>query len=210
MPIHLQAKLLKVLDSSLIRRVGGTVYQKVDVRIIAATNSNLAKMVSEGKFREDLYYRINVLQLTVPPLRERPEDILLIAENYLKKLNIKYGYSRKISAKTMEIFTNYYWPGNIRQLKNVIERLVITNDNDDIDIGSMDDVIATDFIEYQREQKLQASSLQSDGELPFEGTLKDVMRNVREKYIHQTVESCGGSITLAAKKLGVHRTALYK
>ena len=120
----MQAKLLQVLDSRELRRVGGTRVHRVDVRIIAATNKDLAREVRAARFREDLYYRLNVVSLTIPPLRERREDIPLLIEHFLKQLGT--SYTRKtLSSEALQLLTDYAWPGNVRELANTIERLLI-------------------------------------------------------------------------------------
>ncbi len=125
MPLLLQSKLLRVLQEKEIERLGGSKTIKVDVRIIAATNKDLEKMVQEGTFREDLYYRLNVIQIHIPPLRERREDIPVLIYYFLDKFNKMYGKNLKISDELVELLTNYDWPGNIRQLQNTLERMVI-------------------------------------------------------------------------------------
>jgi len=125
MPLHLQAKLLRVLQEKLFERIGSSRPLKADVRIIAATNRNLEVEVQKGNFREDLYWRLNVVAIPLPSLRERQEDIPLLVGYYLKQFNKKYNKDVTISEEVMEIFKNYHWPGNIRELANTIQRLVI-------------------------------------------------------------------------------------
>ncbi len=121
----MQAKLLQVLDSRELRRVGGTRVQRVDVRIIAATNKDLALEVRTGRFRDDLYYRLNVVGVVVPPLRERREDIPLLVEHFLKQLQITAGKAKTVSPEALQCLVQYVWPGNVRELANAIERLII-------------------------------------------------------------------------------------
>ncbi len=125
MPLLLQSKLLRVLQEKEIERLGGTKPIKIDVRIIAATNKDLEKMVIEGTFREDLYYRLNVISVHIPPLRERKEDIPPLVYYFLEKFNKEYGKNLKITDELMEVLINYDWPGNVRQLQNTLERMVI-------------------------------------------------------------------------------------
>jgi formate hydrogenlyase transcriptional activator len=128
LPLELQSKLLRVLQEGEFERLGGPRTIKVDVRVIAATSKNLQQAVHEGKFREDLYYRLNVFPITLPPLRERREDIPALVWHFVNDLSQRMGRSiESIQASTMEAFKNYYWPGNIRELRNVIERFLITN-----------------------------------------------------------------------------------
>lgn len=125
--MNLQVKLLRVLQTGEFRRVGGNKVIKVDVRIIAATNRNLITLIKEGKFRNDLYYRLNVIPINIPPLRERTKDIRPLAQLFLRKFNRKYNRECTISDKVMKLLIDYNWPGNIRELENFIERLVVTS-----------------------------------------------------------------------------------
>ncbi|MEK7741769.1 MAG: sigma-54 dependent transcriptional regulator, partial [Nitrospirota bacterium] len=129
MSINLQAKLLRVLENSTFRRVGGTADIKVDVRIISATNQDIKEEISAGRFREDLYYRLNVVPLHIPPLRERKEDIPMLIEHFLKKFSFA---ERKVSPQVMKLFMEYPWKGNVRELGNVIERIALLTDKDEI------------------------------------------------------------------------------
>lgn len=126
LPLHLQVKLLRVLQDQEFHRVGGVKTKKVSTRIIAATNRNLKKMVADGQFREDLYYRLYVVPIEIPPLRKRPEEILPLTRFFLDKYNRKYQTEKKLTPEALKIFQNYPWPGNIRELANFIERLVVT------------------------------------------------------------------------------------
>jgi PAS domain S-box-containing protein len=126
MPLELQVKLLHAIQEKEILRVGGTKPKKIDVQVIAATNKNLKKMVDDGLFREDLYYRLNVVPIHIPPLRERRSDILPLADYFLTLFNKKYHTQKKYDQDVKHYFYNYYWPGNVRELSNLIERLVLT------------------------------------------------------------------------------------
>lgn len=133
LPYNLQSKLLNVLQEHTIRKVGGTVNKKINVRVIAATNKELSKLVKEKKFREDLYYRLNVVPLTIPSLRERREDIPHLVDYFVNKYNKKYGLLKELQPQMKEEFIQYDWPGNIRELENTIERLVVTNSSESLD-----------------------------------------------------------------------------
>lgn len=126
-PLALQAKFLHVLEEKEILPVGGSKPIKLDIKIISATNRDLQQMVTAGKFREDLYHRLNVFELTIPPLRSRPDDLTLFVEHFLKIFNKKYDMVSIVSQETMGVFLGYEWPGNIRELSNVIERCVVTS-----------------------------------------------------------------------------------
>ncbi|PGM38281.1 RNA polymerase subunit sigma-54 [Bacillus cereus] len=129
MPLEIQAKLLQVLQEKTFRPIGGRELKKVDVRIVAATNRDLSTMVKQGAFRKDLYYRLNVLPISIPPLRERTEDILPLIYHYLQHFNKKYGRDVKLAPSTLQMFVGYPWEGNNREIENVIERIVITADD---------------------------------------------------------------------------------
>lgn len=128
MPLSLQVKLLGVLQDMKIQRVGGTKQIPIDVRVIAATNADLEKMIREKQFRQDLYFRLNVLSITIPPLRERPDDIIVLIEHFVKMFNKKHDIQKSFSPSTIKLFLSYDWPGNIRELKNLVERLMIISD----------------------------------------------------------------------------------
>ncbi len=132
LPINLQVKLLHVIQEKRLMRVGGNDYINVNVRIIAATNRNMQRLITERKFREDLYYRLNVVPLIIPPLRHRKEDIPLLIDYFLEAFCEKYELSKKISPETREVLAMYTWPGNVRELENLVERLVVTVDSAEI------------------------------------------------------------------------------
>ncbi len=131
-PLHLQVKLLRAIQEKEIFRVGGTKPIKIDVRIIAVTNKNLDQMVRQGEFREDLYYRLNVIPIHVPSLRERPEDIPLLIRHFLWHFNQRYNYRKEFEPEVIEVLMRYNWPGNIRELENLVERLVVTSSTEKI------------------------------------------------------------------------------
>ncbi|WP_240689455.1 sigma-54-dependent Fis family transcriptional regulator [Ammoniphilus sp. YIM 78166] len=133
LPYSLQAKLLNVLQENTIRKVGSTVNKKINVRILAATNKDLAQMVKEKSFREDLFYRLNVVPLTIPSLRERKEDIPDLIDYFLSKYNKKYGLFMQLRPQVKDELLHYNWPGNIRELENRIERMVVTNSQEGLD-----------------------------------------------------------------------------
>ncbi len=136
-PVNVQVKLLRALQDHEIIRVGGLGPFPVDVRIVAATNRNLKEMVNNGSFRDDLYYRLNVVSIEIPPLRERKEDIPLLVLSFLKKINKKYGFERRFSSTVAEHFMHYSWPGNIRELENVIEQMLVMTEDEEIKIGHL-------------------------------------------------------------------------
>jgi transcriptional regulator with PAS, ATPase and Fis domain len=132
LPLGVQAKLLRVIQENEVTRIGGNKTKKIDVRIITATNRDLNEMASRNEFRKDLYYRLNVVPINVPPLRERREEIPALIEHFLNKFNEKYGLKKQISPQVVDKLINYDWPGNIRELKNIVERAVVTDPGDTI------------------------------------------------------------------------------
>ena len=137
-----QVKLLRFLQEREIRPVGASREKKVDVRVVVATNRDLQKMVEEGKFREDLWFRLNVVRLTLPPLRERRTDIPLLAHYFLNKYNGRYNRDVKLTESGLKTLKNFTWPGNVRQLQHLIERLTILAPNDRIDAEAVQDAIS--------------------------------------------------------------------
>ena len=130
LPLDLQVKLLSVIQEKRLQKVGGTEYIDIDTRIIAATNRNLSKMVEDGEFRVDLYYRLKVVYIDIPPLRDRKEDIYPLIQLVLKDINKKYGFNKYISSQAIKVLLSYDWPGNVREIENEIERLVVTSPKD--------------------------------------------------------------------------------
>jgi len=133
-PYSLQGKLLRVLQDREIMRIGSLKTTPVDVRIIAATNKNLEEMVKKGSFRDDLYYRLNVVSIEIPPLRERKEDIPIFAVHFLEKMNKKHQYNKRIASEVIDVFMLYSWPGNVRELENVMERMLVMTEDDEINM----------------------------------------------------------------------------
>ncbi len=151
LPVRLQTKLLNVLQDRKIMRLGGTKPIDINVRIIAATNRNLERMVAEGKFREDLFFRLNVVPITIPPLRERRNDILPLINHFLAQYNKKYDLKKKLSAAAIDRLLAYNWPGNVRELQNAIERLVVLSSTDLIDV----DELPKEILEKGSSSKMQ-------------------------------------------------------
>ncbi|KAB7705537.1 AAA domain-containing protein [Bacillus aerolatus] len=155
MPLSLQAKLLQVIQDKQFIPVGSSEVKKVDIRIIAATNQNLVEMVANKQFREDLFYRLNVIDVQLPPLRDRKEDIIPLTYSFLNKFNEKYNENKVISEECLNILIHYSWPGNVRQLENLIERLVVISDSV-IQVADLPDII-TDNVEQVTQLALPAS-----------------------------------------------------
>ncbi len=189
MPIGLQAKLLRFLDSGEFRRVGGNKAMRVDVRMIAATNKDLSAMIKAGKFREDLFYRLNVINITIPPLRERKEDIGELARHFLKKYAQKLSKSiTEFTPEALELLTGYHWPGNARELENVIERAVIVCDSGRI--GAED---------------LSISSYAAIADMTVNPSLEEMEKN----YILRVLKETNGNQSKASQLLGIDRKTLY-
>ncbi|MDA2529921.1 sigma 54-interacting transcriptional regulator [Bacillus cereus] len=163
MPLEIQAKLLQVLQEKTFRPIGGRELKKVDVRIVAATNRDLSEMVKQGTFRKDLYYRLNVIPIAIPPLRERTEDILPLIYHYLQQFNKKYGRDVKLAPSTLQMFVGYPWEGNNREIENVIERIVIT----------VDDVVTVEDLPLS----MQEAAVEQSGQSLYK-MLEEVERNI--------------------------------
>nr|WP_206529494.1 sigma-54 dependent transcriptional regulator [Brevibacillus sp. SYP-B805] len=205
MPLWLQVKLLRVLQEKEIERVGGESKRKVDVRIVAATHRNLRQLVEEGRFREDLYYRLNVVAIQVPPLRERREDIPLLAAHFFEKYVKETGKRlRGIAREAEEWLCGYQWPGNVRELQNVIQRAVILAQGPYIQLEHV----------VQPQQRAEAGEEGQEGApLPVTGgrKLKELLREVEREAILAALRETGGNKAQASLRLGISRKALiYK
>lgn len=193
---NLQAKLLRVLQEGSFIPVGSTREQKVDVRILSATNRDLTKMIEEGKFREDLFYRLNVITVELPALRERPDDIVLLVEHFLSRATQKQGSTPKVvSDDVIECFRRYPWRGNVRELENEVERMVILGkDQEVLDL----DLLSSRIREYQ------------GSDLPQKTGLKFAVEDLEKKMIKDALERLGGNKSQAAKELGISRSNLIQ
>lgn len=200
LPFALQAKLLRVLETCEVRRLGSNVDRKMDFRLIAATNKNLKKMVEEGLFRSDLYYRLNVIPIMIPPLRERPEDIVVLALRFLESFNKKYGLDVEFDSDTFEELQGYKWPGNVRELKSAVERKVISSLHD-----SQTDNLILDTVPQGSEYHYNIFRM-----LGLNGSLRDVLKTVEKKYINHVLKENNGKIGETAESLGIYRTVLYR
>ena len=187
MPITMQVKLLRVLEEKVVELVGDHKPIPVDIRLISATNKDLNNLMNEGKFREDLLYRINSIVIKVPPLRERREDIPLIAFHYLKKISFVNNKDiRSISPRAMEIMVNFPWPGNVRRLINALEHSAVTCKGDTIEVSDL-----PDYLVHEKIPEVGESNLDRD-------------------KIMTALSHCDGNKTLAAKHLGISRVTLWK
>ena len=201
MSLSVQAKVLRALEQGEFERVGGAKTFRVDVRVIAATNKNLHAEVEQGKFREDLYFRLNVVPLTAPPLRERREDIPELAEHFLNAYAEENGFLPKaLSAEARDLLLQYDWPGNIRELKNLVERLSIMVSGDTI---YPEDLPTLDGMSIPKQPD-------SFPDLGAGKTLRQVREAVERHYIAEALERHKGNVTRASNALGIERTNLHK
>ena len=197
MPMNMQVKLLRVIQEKELVRVGGNDVIKVDVRVIASTNKSLEQLIKDGKFREDLYYRLNVMHLKLPSLRERVEDIEELSNKLRIKICKKYGvYSEGISREAIDYLKSYSWPGNIRQLENVIERAINLLD---ADLSIMPKHLPEKIIK----SKIKKYSLENN-------YLKDIVETIEKDLIMECIKKTGGNKNETAKILGLSRAGLYK
>jgi two-component system response regulator HydG len=189
LPYSLQAKILRVLETREVKRLGSHKPIPIDIRLISATNLNIAEMVHDNKFREDLLFRINTIEINVPPLRDRGPDIILLAEVFIKQFCNKYKkHEKDLSPETKEKLLNYRWPGNVRELKHCIERAVIMSDGDTL--------CSEDFYFGQK------NDFTSDNDLD--------LKKSEIKAIQQALKKHDNNITKTAKELGLSRSALYR
>jgi len=215
MGAQLQSKVLRFLEEKAFKRVGGSVDIRVDVRVIAATNRDLEKMARTGAFREDLYYRLNVVPIDLPSLRERKEDIPDLVEHFLETFNREFKKNtRRVTPEAMACLTRHDWPGNVRELRNVIERVMILEDRDELDVTDLPEEIlqrsgpAEDEDVAQDPSAAPAASAAALVRLPDEGVS---LRDVQYELVRQALDRTSGNQTRAAQLLRISRDALrYK
>jgi DNA-binding NtrC family response regulator len=197
---NLQTKLLHFLEAGEFERVGGNQTVRVDCRILAATNKDLAAEVAAGRFREDLYYRLNVISLRVPPLRERPEDVQLLGEAFLIRFaaELKRGPLR-LAPRTLEVMREYAWPGNVRQLKNAMERMVVL---------AVDEVLTPNLLPPEVLTNQDVGSKGPD--IPPDLNYREAVAEFKRRLIGRVLDECGGNQTKAADRLGLQRSYLNR
>lgn len=205
MPLLLQVKLLRVLQNKVIERVGSTEPTEIDVRIITATHRNLEESVQQGNFREDLYYRLNVIPIKIPALKDRREDIPLLVGHFLSKFASADGRNAiEFDDESLEMLFNYDWPGNVRELENLIERLVILRGGNLIKAGDLP-------VKFLTSEPKEASTLKNIITLPQEGLdLKQILSDIEDSLINQALEMTGGNKNQASKLLNLNRTTLIE
>lgn len=190
LPLSLQAKLLRALQEKQITRLGSNKPIDVDIRLITASNKSIEKLINEGSFREDLYFRINTIEITIPPLRERREDIILIAEFYLKKYREKYEKPQlKLTQSAIEKLNDYHWPGNVRELKHSIEKAVILCNSNNL---STEDFFFKSYFE------------------PIEESKSIKLYEIEKETIRKAIRMHNGNLSKVAKEMEISRTTLYK
>ena len=195
-----QAKVLRVLQEQSFERLGGTETLRVDVRLISATHKDLLKEIKEGNFREDLYYRLKVVEISLPPLRNRREDIIILAENFIQYFSEKHRKNVKlISNDAVKIFTKYSWPGNVRELQNVIESAVVMANAETLEISDFPEEISNSDINRS-----------FDYNLPFRDAKKIVVDTFERDFVSRKLAENNGNISKTAEALGMHRQSLQQ
>ena len=198
LPVSAQVRLLRVLQERTLRRLGGTREITVDVRVIAATNQELGRLVKEGRFREDLYYRLNVVPVAIPPLRERSGDVPLLAQHFVTELASRSGREvRGVSSAALMLLERYDWPGNVRELRNVIERAVSITESNQVMPADLPPELTETSAARHVAGSFRAAKQRAVGE--FEVT-----------YLRALIEECAGNVSRAAARAGLKRTALHR
>jgi len=205
MSLKTQAKVLRALQEQRIEPVGGTGGVDVDVRVIAATNKDLEAEIRAGRFREDLYFRLNVIPFQVPPLRERREDVPLLARHFLKLLSAEHGRRpREVSSEALAALARLSWPGNVRELRNILERLVIMTPGELIELRHLPASLATSSPDLAAGDQPEPTAAAPDG------TLQAAREEFERRYIRSRYLECGGNMSRTAEALGVERSNLYR
>jgi len=198
MPVALQAKILRVLESGEFTPLGSTMVIKTDVRIISATNLDLSDLIKNGKFREDLYYRLNVVNITIPPLRDRKEDVLMLTEFFLEKYSEKMNKQIKgFTDGAKDVLLRYSWPGNVRELENAVESGCALSREQVIDVKNLPDYLFSNKNAYNKDV------------VPINGTLKETMDYYEREYILELLRFCEGNVTKAASIALIARQNLH-
>jgi DNA-binding NtrC family response regulator len=199
-PATMQAKLLRVLQERRFERVGGTESIEVDVRVVAATNRPLHRLVKHGTFREDLYYRLNVVKIELPPLRERPEDIPLLAAHFAEKCARQGESAKQLAPRAMETLLNYHWPGNVRELENAIQRGCVTSRDSLIDVDNLPPEVAS--------PAAPQVPFHIDMQRPLPDVLKEAVAQIEQQYIRKALKKTRGSVGQCAKICGLSRRSI--
>jgi two-component system response regulator HydG len=207
-----QAKVLRALESGEVMRVGGTRATRVDVRVIAATNRPLDAMVADGRFREDLLYRLKVISLALPPLRDRPTDIPLLASHFLRVVSARHALPvRALSAEARALLVAYDWPGNVRELRNVIEGALVMCDGGEIDVCDLPAILTHRTLSMTRAPSLlEPLTIERVGDVPFVEARERALRDFDRAFLGAALARHGGNIARTARALGLHRQSLQK
>jgi two-component system NtrC family response regulator len=212
LPVELQVKLLRVLQEHEIQRLGGLRQIRVDLRVIAATNRSLQAEIEEGRFRQDLFYRINVIPIHVPPLRERPDDIVELTEFFLERIGRRLRRpGLRLADGVLHFFRRYAWPGNIRELENALERMAVLGDGERIDV----DAIPADLVHGRGRRTIAidafgAEDAAESDRFQWPANFKKAREKFERSYLKGVIEESGGNITLAARLSGISRRSLYE
>ncbi len=217
MSLNTQAKLLRVLEERKVERLGGSHSIPIDVRVISATNRDLAAAVAEEKFRADLYYRLRVVQIDLPALRDRREDISMLAENFLQTYAKRYQLKcSEIGAEAMKRLVAYDWPGNVRELRNAIERSAVLADGKTLRPEDLPEEIGSAQPSQKTAETFQRSSQTGAGEaadvlsIPYLADFREARREFERAYIERVLAETGGNVTRAAERVGMHRQSLQQ
>ena len=211
MPIQFQPKLLRVLETRTVMRIGGSVSKSIDVRVIAATNRNLPRMIEEGFFREDLYYRLQVLNILIPPLRNRREDALLLMNTFLKQTAESTGDEVKsLSPEAEQYLLHYHWPGNVRELRNVAYRLSLLSKGETISPEDIESAIHSGEFSLDQEVALPAVSAEASDPQARLDEMRDAVDNAYAAMIREALSLAGGKKQKAADLLQIDRKTLYR
>lgn len=202
LPKDMQVKLLRVLQEQEIMRIGGTKPVKINVRVIAATNRNLEEMVKNGEFREDLYYRLTVFPISIPPLRLRKKDITPLALSFLSKLNQKYNFKKYFSDISIQLLNEYSWPGNIRELKNIVERAIIISSDDEIQPENLHLLHQPQTVILSDETDTANKKPEGNLNIRFPVNLPDILTRTEYHYLTAAYQKCG-NVRDAAHALGI-------
>jgi DNA-binding NtrC family response regulator len=203
-PLAMQVKLLRALQERCFERVGGSEPIEVDVRVIAASNRSLARMVKKGTFREDLFYRVNVVRIELPPLRDRPEDIRLLADHFCEKYRRLNEPRKQIAADAMEALLKHPWPGNVRELENVMERACVTSPGHVIEAKHL----AADLAQSPLGRGLGSNPYRIDLSRPLPDLLREMTADVEERYIRKALRKTRGNVSRCAKICGLSRRSI--
>ncbi|MFK5951695.1 MAG: sigma 54-interacting transcriptional regulator [Desulfobacterium sp.] len=205
MPIHLQSKLLRVLEERTVRRVGGSIERPIKCRIISATNENLMDLINDGLFRQDLFYRLAGIVLSIPPLRQRSDDIFLLTNHFLKQMNKLYGKKiRGLSIDMKMIFKNHRWPGNVRELLHIIEGAYNKVENEDI----LTPDHLPDYFQPNINKKKESNSFKMLHQDDFQKPLPERLRKMEKEWVLTALSEQNGNVTKSAKSLGIQRQNL--